>query len=113
MELKRIVTCLSIVGASFVIVGGLWTAWNMKADASEVKLIAMRLEQKITNDTITAAYRDISDIQQRIWETKMYAKKLGIPLTPEEEKRIMEWEEDINMITVKIKLLEKSTKLQP
>jgi hypothetical protein len=101
--LKNILICASIIAAIFASIGGGWAAWSMKADVVTVEeltivveQVAMRIDKKIINDQIFA-------LEQRIFDIQMLYKKQGLPLPPEEEKRIMEIRFNIDLLKTKLK----------
>jgi len=94
--IKKISTVVGIIVALFVILGGAWKYDQMKADASELQLVAARLDQKIVNDNIRA-------VQQRIWDMEMYYKKMGQLIPPEVEQQIVQMKYDIEVMKQQLK----------
>ena len=70
-----------------VTVGGL----TYFAKASELKLVAMRLEQKITNDAVRDNSRQIRDTNMQILELEMYYSNIPCSQWKERDRKIYLW----------------------
>ncbi|RLA02581.1 MAG: hypothetical protein DRQ42_00125 [Gammaproteobacteria bacterium] len=93
---NKVSVWIGIIVAFFTIIGGLYAYDLRKADKAYVDLVAMRIDQKILNDQIFALERQIFDI-------RMNAQKLRIPLTPTDKRFIMQIEHQIRVLRQQLK----------
>jgi len=92
---KKIACWLGIIATFITLVGALYAYDKAKADVKELQLVSMRLDQKILQD-------EIKFWQEQIINLKMNAMKLNRPLTPHEEKLILQYQNKINLLMVEL-----------
>jgi len=95
---KKLLTWLSIVVAAFVIIGGGWKAWNIKADAQDLIILTMRFDQQVL-------FERVHELQKRIW--MLEDRYRGKQMTTQEKSQLMDLRLELEEVKLKLEQLGK------